>query len=97
MWRSYAAWMDGALESDIALIESAMRRVDPAIDRGSGTQIELTLAVPVVAGLGTRLATRRADSGPQVLEKIGLKKVAERVGFERRINNLLFFLRTPIP
>jgi len=24
MWRTYAAWMEGALESDIVLIEAAM-------------------------------------------------------------------------
>jgi hypothetical protein len=26
MWRTYAAWMQGALESDIALIQTAMNR-----------------------------------------------------------------------
>jgi hypothetical protein len=71
MWRTYAAWMDGALESDIVLIEAAMKRVDPASER---------VANLVVTGLGTRLATRHEGSGPQVPEKIGLKEVAERVG-----------------
>jgi hypothetical protein len=43
MWRIYAAWMEGALESDIALIQAAMNRDGRAIERVSNTQIELTL------------------------------------------------------
>jgi hypothetical protein len=29
MWRSYAAWMDGALESDIGLIRAAIEGSEP--------------------------------------------------------------------
>jgi hypothetical protein len=58
--------MDGALESDIALIEAAMNTEGPAIARGSNPQIEWTLIVPTVARLGTRLATRRDAPEGQV-------------------------------
>jgi hypothetical protein len=51
MWRTYAARMEGALESDIALIQAAMNRDGRAIERVSNTQIELTLNAPAVAGL----------------------------------------------
>ncbi len=59
MWRTYAAWMEGALESDIALIQAAMNRDGRAIEQVSNPKIELTLNAPAVAGFGTRLATRR--------------------------------------
>jgi hypothetical protein len=79
MWRTYAAWMDGALESDIALIQAAMNRDGSAVERMSNSQMQLTLNVPAVAGLGTRLATSRGGPEAQVPEKKGLKEVAERV------------------
>ncbi|SRR5258708_6919520 len=79
MWRTYAAWMDGALESDIALIQAAMNRDGSAVERMSSSQMQLTLNVPAVAGLGTRLATSRGGPEAQVPEKKGLKEVAERV------------------
>jgi len=28
MWRTYSAWMDGALESDVAIIKASMERTD---------------------------------------------------------------------
>jgi hypothetical protein len=79
MWRTDAAWMDGALESDIALIRVAMNRDGSAVERVSSGQIQLTLIVPAVAGLGNRLATCRDARGAQVPEKAALKEVAERV------------------
>jgi flavorubredoxin len=42
MWRSYAAWMEGAPETDIALIQAAMYRDGRVVERVSNTQIELT-------------------------------------------------------
>jgi hypothetical protein len=75
MWRTYAAWIDGALESDIALIQAAMNRVDPATERSSNTPVD-TFNAAAVAGLGTRLATCREVPGGQVPEKAGLKEVA---------------------
>src|SRR5258708_7209501 len=39
MWRTYAAWMDGALESDIALIQAAMNRDGSAVERMSSSQM----------------------------------------------------------
>jgi hypothetical protein len=74
MWRTYAAWMEGAPETDIALIQAAMNRDALAIERVSNTQIELTLNAPAVAGLGTRLATRRAVPAAQVPDKKGQKE-----------------------
>jgi hypothetical protein len=74
MWRTYAAWMEGALESDIALIQAAMSRDGRAIERVPNTQIELTLNAPAVAGFGTRLATRRETPEAQVPDKKGQKK-----------------------
>jgi hypothetical protein len=74
MWRTYAAWMEGAPETDIALIQAAMNRDALAIDRVSNTEIELTLKAPAVPGLGTRLATRRAASAAQVPDKKGQKE-----------------------
>ncbi len=84
MWRTYAAWMEGALENaawmegaletDIALIQAAMNRGAPAIERVSNTQIELTSNAPAVAGFGTRLATRREAPEAQVPDKKGQKK-----------------------
>jgi hypothetical protein len=74
MWRTYAAWMEGALESNIALIQAAMNGDGPAIKRMSNTRIELTLNAPAVAGLGTRLAARREAREAQVPDKKGQKK-----------------------
>jgi site-specific recombinase XerD len=74
MWRTYAAWMDGALETDIALVQAAMNRDGRAIERVSNTQIELTVNAPAVAGLGTRLATRRQAPEAQVPDTKGPKK-----------------------
>jgi hypothetical protein len=82
MWRTYAAWMDGTLEADIVLIQAAMNRDEFSVERMSNSQMQLTLKLPAVAGLGTRLATRRDGPEAQVPEKKGLKEVAERVGFE---------------
>jgi integrase len=81
MWRTYAAWMDGALESDIALIQAAMNRDGCAVERVSN-MISSVPAELAVARLGTRLATRRDAPRTQVPDKKGLKEVAERVGFE---------------
>jgi hypothetical protein len=74
MWRTYAAWMERALESDIALIQAAMNRDGPSIERASNTRTELTLKAPAVAGLGTRLATRHEASEAQLPDKKGQKK-----------------------
>ena len=63
MWRTYAAWMEGALESDIALIQAAMNRDGRSIERASNTRTELTLKAPAVAGLGTRLASSKEAAG----------------------------------
>jgi len=82
MWRTYAAWMEGALESDIALIQAAMNRDGRAIEQVSNPKIELTLNAPAVAGFGTRLATRREAPELKCLIK-KVKEVAERVGFEQ--------------
>jgi hypothetical protein len=74
MWRTYAAWMEGAPETDIALIQAAMNRDAPAIERVSNIQIHLALNAPPVAGLGTRLATRHKASEAHVPDKEGRKK-----------------------
>jgi hypothetical protein len=39
MWRTYAALMDGALQSDIALILAAMNRDGSAVERMSNSQM----------------------------------------------------------
>jgi hypothetical protein len=49
MWRTYAAWMDGALESDIGLIRAAIAGSAPelapnSVQRDSAAQVGLTLA-----------------------------------------------------
>src|SRR5258708_33916406 len=49
MWRTYAAWMDGALESEIGLIRAAIEGSAPelapsSVERDSGAQAGLTLA-----------------------------------------------------
>jgi integrase len=49
MWRTYAAWMDGALESDIGLIRAAIEGSAPelvpsSVQRDSAAQVALTLA-----------------------------------------------------
>jgi hypothetical protein len=67
--RTYAARMEGALETDIALIQAAMNRDGPTIERVSNTQLELTVNAPTVAGLGTRLATRCGALATQVPEE----------------------------
>jgi hypothetical protein len=72
--RTYAAWMEGAFETDIALSQAAMSRDGRAIERVSNLQIELTLNAPAVAGLGTRFAARRAAPEAQVPDKKGQKK-----------------------
>jgi hypothetical protein len=74
MWRTYASWMEGALETDIVLIQAAMNRDALAIEQVSNTQIELTLNAPAVTGLGTRLATRCAAPEAQVPDKKGQKE-----------------------
>jgi hypothetical protein len=38
MWRTYSAWMDGAVESDIALIKQSMER--DAVSDGSAPRID---------------------------------------------------------
>jgi hypothetical protein len=53
MFSTYAAWMDGALESDIAIIEGAMNREKSAAQLIT----QKSLAKSPVAELGTRLAT----------------------------------------
>jgi integrase len=62
MWRTYAAWMDGALESDIALIQAAMNRDELAVERVSNMTSSMRAEL-AVARLGTRLATGR--DGPE--------------------------------
>jgi hypothetical protein len=52
MWRTYAAWMDGALESDIGLIRATIEGSVPeapelapsSVQRDSATHVGLTLA-----------------------------------------------------
>ena len=66
--------MEGAPETDIALIQAAMNRDGPAIERASNIQIHLALNAPPVAGLGTRLATRHKASEAQVPDEEGRKK-----------------------
>jgi hypothetical protein len=58
--------MEGALESDIALIQAVMNRDGPAIEQVSNTQIESTLNAPAAAGLGTLLVTGHAAPAAQV-------------------------------
>jgi integrase len=53
MFSTYAAWMDGALESDIAIIEVAMNRKQCAAELIAQKSREKS----AVARLGTRLAT----------------------------------------
>src|ERR1035438_6407886 len=48
MWRTYAAWMDGALESDIGLVRAAIEDSVPELapssaERDSAAQVRLTL------------------------------------------------------
>ena len=98
MWRTYAAWMEGAPETDIALVQAAMNRDAPAIERMSNAEIELTLSAPAVAGL----ATRRAAPKAQVPDKNGQKEW--RRGWDSNehvqaigINNLRVLQGHPIP
>jgi hypothetical protein len=49
MWRTYAAWRDGALESDISVIRAAIEGSAPElvpspVQRDSAAQVGLTLA-----------------------------------------------------
>ena len=81
MWRTYAPWMEGALESEIVLIRAAMNRDTPAIERLSNTQIESTTNAPALAGFGTRLALGAKRPKLKRLIKRS-KEVAERVGLE---------------
>jgi hypothetical protein len=74
MRRTYAAWMEGAQEADIALIQAAMNRDKRPIKRASNTQMKLTVNAPAVAGLGTRLAIRREAPEAQVSDKKGQKE-----------------------
>ena len=46
-----------------------MNRDGSAVERMSNSQMQLTLNVPAVAGLGTRLATRRGGPEAQVSDK----------------------------
>jgi hypothetical protein len=80
MFRTYAAWMDGARESDIETIDAAMKTERPLLGRVPNNDLPRDR----VAGLGTRLATGEAA---QVAEKRARKKVAERVGFEPTCRN----------
>jgi hypothetical protein len=89
MWRTNAAWMEGAFETDIALIQAAMNRDGRAIERVSNPQIELTLNAPAVAGLGTRLATRREAPEAQVPDKKGQKKW--RRGWDSKVRKIYGF------
>jgi hypothetical protein len=83
MWRTYAAWMDGALESDIGLIRAAMEgsAVPSSAERDNVAQARLTLAERVfntesglpregspVAEFGTRFVTRCGTLATQVPE-----------------------------
>jgi hypothetical protein len=74
MWRTYAAWMDGAVESDIALIKAAMVGHKSIIERMSNPKIESNSDVSAVAGFGTRIATRHDGPGAQVPENRGQRK-----------------------
>jgi hypothetical protein len=69
MWRTYAAWMDGALESDIALIQAAMNRDGSAVERMSNRQMQLTLNVPAVAGWALDWPLRAAGRRPKCLKR----------------------------
>jgi hypothetical protein len=73
-WRTYAAWMEGALESDIKLIEAAMARDRSTIKRASNIRSEANSTVSAVAGFGTRLATRHEAPAAQVPENKKQKK-----------------------
>jgi hypothetical protein len=83
MFRTYAAWMDGARESDIETIDAAMKTERPLLGRVPNNDLPRDR----VAGLGTRLATGETAPAAQVAEKRARKKVAERVGFEPTCRN----------
>jgi hypothetical protein len=53
MFSTYSAWMDGALESDIAIVQAAMKREQCAAELIAQKSREKS----PVARLGTRLAT----------------------------------------
>ena len=80
MFRTYAAWMQNAPESDIQLIRSAMKARKserrPNLKRESHSRIE------PVAKLATGLATGNMAPELKTLE-FSAKKVAERVGLLR--------------
>jgi hypothetical protein len=78
MFRTYAAWMDGAPESDIELIEGSMGAAKSLVERTSNNR----WPSDSVARLGTRLATGESAPAARKPEKEVSKEVAERVGFE---------------
>ena len=84
MFRTYAAWMQNAPESDIQLIRSAMKARKserrPNLKRESHSRIE------PVAKLATGLATGNMAPELKTLE-FSAKEVAERVGFEPTCRN----------
>lgn len=70
MFRIYAAWMDGAPESDIELIEASMGTAASLVERTSSNQ----RSIDPVATLGTGLATGEWASGAEVPKKKRRKK-----------------------
>jgi integrase len=70
MFSTYAAWMDGALESDIAIIEAAMNREQCAAEFIAQKSREES----AVARLGTRLATGDEPEVPKSPENKPRKK-----------------------
>ena len=92
MWRTYAAWMDGALESDIGLIRAAMEgsAVPSSAELDNVAQARLMLAERVfntesglpregspVAEFGTRFVTRCGTLATQVPEEQEKKRGGE--------------------
>jgi len=81
MFRTYAAWMQNAPESDIQLIRSAMKARKsarrPNLKRESHSRIE------PVAKLATGLATGEMASGPRMLE-FSAKRSGGEGGITRR-------------
>jgi hypothetical protein len=66
MFRTYAAWMDGALESDIEVIRSAMQSDKSTIERSPNKRNRSD--VKPVARLGTGLATGKPAPEAQLPE-----------------------------
>jgi integrase len=75
MFSTYAAWMRGALESDIAVIQAAMKR-----EKATAELIAETREKSPVARLGTRLATGK--EGPKLQLKEILAKLKWRRGWD---------------